>query len=300
VSRSALLIANPAAGFSAAAAKADLAVRRLALLGVRAELYRTAGPHDAERAAREASGTFDIVVAAGGDGTVHEVANGLAGTRAALGVVPLGSMNILAREIGVPLDVEGACAWIARAAPSPVALGWRESRAFVLMAGIGYDASCLEDALARARGRGAGEKVRFTDYVATAVLRGGRYGFPQIEAAFDGQTMTCAFAFVSKCARYGGNLRIARDARLEEPLLDLVLFESGGFPSRLRYFAAVLMGRQRATRGIVYRKVTEVTLRPVVEGARVPCQLDGETSDPLPGRFRVTPDALFLLRTPAG
>src|SRR5262245_5394861 len=105
VSRSALLIANPAAGFSPTEQRAERAVERLRALGVRAELHRTTGPRDAEGAARDAATSFDIVVAAGGDGTVHEVANGLAGTRSALGVVPLGSMNILARELGMPLDV---------------------------------------------------------------------------------------------------------------------------------------------------------------------------------------------------
>jgi len=291
VGRSAILIANPAAGFGPAA-RAESAVRSLASVGLRAEFYRTAGPHDAERAAREAAATFDLVIAAGGDGTVHEVLNGLAGTRAALGVMPLGTMNIVARELGMPLDVPGACAWIARAQPAPVALGWRGERAFLIVAGVGYDAFCLEDALRTAQE--AGRKVGFRDYVSAALLRSGRYPFPTIEASFEGETVRCAFGFVANCARYGGNLRIAREARMEEPLLDLVLFESGLMRDRVRYFFSVLAGRQRSTRGVTYRKVKEVALR-AVDDARIPCELDGEISAPLPGVFRVTGDALFLL-----
>lgn len=292
--RSALVIANPLAGHGPAPSRAEAAVRSLGSLGMRAELYRTEGPGDAERAAREASVAFDTVIAAGGDGTVNEVANGLAGTRAALGIVPLGTMNILARELGMPLDVPGACAWIARAQPSPVALGFRGTRAFIIVAGFGFDAFCLEDALERARARG--RKVVIPDYVVTAVFRASRYPFPQVEAVFEGETVRGAFGFAANCARYGGNLRIARDARLEEPLLDLVLFESGRMRDMVRYLASVLAGRQRSARGIVYRKVKEVTLRTVQEGARVPCELDGETSDPLPATFHVAGDALLLLR----
>jgi diacylglycerol kinase family enzyme len=128
------------------------------------------------------------------------------------------------------------------------------------VAGFGYDAFCLEDALERARS--LGRKVRIPDYARTAILRSGLYPFPPVEATFDGETVRCAFGFVANCARYGGNLRIAREARLEEPLLDLVLFESGAFPDLVRYFLAVLAGRQRSTRGITYRKVKEVALAP--------------------------------------
>src|SRR5437867_1524033 len=160
-----------------------------------------------------------------------------------MGLVPLGSMNILAREIGMPLDVDGACEWLSRAQARPIALGEREGRYFVLMAGIGYDAFALEGALERASA--AGRKVHFLDYVLVATLGARGYGFPEIVVEADGWAETGAFAFVANCARYGANLRIARDARLGEPLLDLVLCRSGSLRSRLRYFGAVLAGRQQ-------------------------------------------------------
>jgi diacylglycerol kinase (ATP) len=292
--RSILIIANPSAGRGQAGRGAEAARERLATLGMRAEVYRTMGSGDAERAAREAAVSFDVVVAAGGDGTVHEVANGLADTGAAMGVLPLGWMNILAREIRVPFDPVKAADWISRAEPSPVALGVRDGRYFVLMAGVGYDACGLENALAMAAARGG--KVGLTDYLGSAWKTLRTYGFPRIEVEADGWKGGGAFGFVANCARYGLNLRIAREARLEEPMLDLVLFPSGRASDVVRYVAAILAGVHGSMRGVVCRKVTGVRLR-VEGGERVPCQLDGEVSTALPATIRVAPGALRLLRS---
>lgn len=294
--RSILLIANPAAGRSPVADAPARAASALARLGHRVELYRTVGPGDAERAARASAGGFDLALAAGGDGTVHEIANGLAGSATALGVIPLGSMNILAREIGVPFDITRASEWISRAEPRPIALGRRGTRYFVLMAGIGYDAFALDLALRRAsRSR---RKVSFLDYVHAAWSAARSYEFPRIEVSSDRWHGQAAFGFVANCARYGGNLRIAREARLEEPALDLILFDSERFPDIMKFLLAVLVGRQARMDGVVYRKVEAVTVQ-CASGAVVPCQLDGERAAPLPAEIEVVPGALLLLRTNA-
>jgi len=292
--RSILLIANPAAGHGHAGRGAEAAQARLAGLGLRAELHRTRSPGDAERAAREAAGSFDIVVAAGGDGTAHDVANGLAGTRTAMGVLPLGWMNILAREIRVPFDPVKAADWIARAEPSPVSLGVRDGRYFLLMAGFGYDACALENALARASARGG--KVGLTGYLGSAWTTLRTYGFPRVTAEADGWRGDAAFGLVANCARYGMNLRIARQARLEEPLLELVLFPSGRVSDVVRYVAAILTGVHGSMKGVVTRKVAEVRIH-AEGGGRIPCQLDGEVSAALPAAIRVAPGALLLLRS---
>ena len=294
--RSVLVIANPAAGFRSVDPGAEAAVRRLSALGFRPELFRTQGPGDAERAAREGAGGFDVVVAAGGDGTVHEVANGLARSETPMGIVPLGSMNILARELGIPLDARRASEWLGRAEPGAITLGLRGERFFVLMAGIGYDAFALERAIERSSR--AGRKVRFSDYAFEATLGARRYAFPTIVAESDGFTGTGAFALVANCPRYGANFRIADRARLDEPLLDLVLYEKGGFWPRLNYFLFMLAGLPARPKGVIYRKLEAVVIRAQGED-RVPCQLDGEISEPLPARISAVPGALLLLRSPA-
>lgn len=299
MARSALLIANPAAGFATVDPRVALAARRLASEGIVCEIHRTTGPGDAEAAAQRGVGAFDLVIAAGGDGTIHEVANGLAGSATPLGIVPMGTMNILARELGMPLEAEAAAAWIARAAPAPVSLGRIErengeaARYFVLMAGIGYDAFALESALARARR--AGRKVGFVDYTLAATLGARRYGFPRFDAESDGWRGSAVFGFVFNCPRYGGNFRIAPDASMEDEILDLVLFDRSGFVHRLGYFAAMLAGRLDRASGVATRKVHRLAL--TSEASRVPLQLDGEPGSSLPAVIRCIPGALHLLRT---
>ncbi len=281
MSRTVLLIANPAAGFRRTDTRAEEAARRLEGLGFRPELYRTTGMGDGERAARAAAGAFDVVIAAGGDGTVHEAANGLAGTATPLGIIPLGSMNILARELGTPLDVAGACAWVARAEAAPVTMGRRDGRHFVIMAGIGYDAFVLEEALRRAKA--GGRKVGFLDYVVAATLGARSYPFPRLLIESRDWSGTGAFAIVANCARYGANMRMAPRARLDDPALELVVMPEGRFVERVRYLVAILAGTLEGIPGVVMRRVEEVSIR-AGDGGGTPCQLDGEVAPAPAGR----------------
>ena len=141
--------------------------------------------------------------------------------------------------------------------------------------------------------------MRFTDYAYEATIGARRYPFTPIIAEAEGFTATGAFALVANCARYGANFRMAKFARLEEPQLDLVLYARGGFFHRVGYFLAMLGGAPSWPKGVTYRKVEAVSMRTAGSG-RVPCQLDGEISEPLPGRFTCAPGALLLLRSPGG
>jgi YegS/Rv2252/BmrU family lipid kinase len=287
------VIANPAAGRRRARDAHEEAARGLARAGLRVELFRTSGPRDAEGAARAAVGSFDLVLAAGGDGTVHEVANGLAGSTTPMGIVPLGSLNVLARELGIPMALEGACAWIGRAEPAAIALGRKDDRYFILMAGIGFDAWALR--LAMGRAEAAGRKVRMRDYAVAALAGTRRYSFPRIEVEAGGRALHGAFGFLLNCARYGTNIRIGRRARLEEPLLDLVLFRSTGLLPIARYLLEIFLGRHDRDPTVSYEKITQARLRGP-RGEEVLCQLDGEPSGALPALFQAAPGALHLLR----
>ena len=148
------VIFNPAARGE----KAKRFRRQLDAIGSQCAFKATAAPGDARRLAAEAvNDGFDLIVAAGGDGTVNEVLNGIGGApngfdRARLGVLPLGTVNVFARELKIPLQVERAWEVVQRGREKKIDLpsvefstdGVRQKRCFVQLAGAGLDARAIE------------------------------------------------------------------------------------------------------------------------------------------------------------
>jgi len=132
----AALIVNRDAGGGAAATRRDELVSALRDAGVEATLVEVS-PSDFTRAAREAAGSYDAVVAAGGDGTVSSVAAGLVGTGTPLGVLPEGTLNHFARDLGVPFEIEQAARIVAAGHVRDVDVGEVNGRTFVNNSSVG-------------------------------------------------------------------------------------------------------------------------------------------------------------------
>ena len=159
-------ILNPRAGLAAARARA--ALERSAHWGGM-EVRLTTAPGDARHFASEAAAAgAEIVLAIGGDGTANEIAWGLLGTSAALGLVPMGSGNGLARTLGIPLKPDRALAVLADAVPRAMDVGMINERPFLNVAGAGFDAQVGLDF--HEHGRRGGRRGVFT-YVWLSVLR---------------------------------------------------------------------------------------------------------------------------------
>jgi diacylglycerol kinase (ATP) len=230
-----LVIFNPVAGRRRAAALwkvLDLLVEN----GVKVEVAETqhAG-HATELARVAASDGFGMVVAAGGDGTIAEVANGLLGSATALGVIPLGTANVLAKEYRLstsPRAIANALAYRRTALlwPGVARLEGRE-HVFVQMVGVGFDGAVvhgLQPLLKRAIGRGA--------YVWQSVWESVAYGFPKLHLTVDGKAYEAASVVVSKGRLYGGPYMLAPNAAPTLPGFQVALFENPGT------FAALLSG----------------------------------------------------------
>ncbi len=272
-----LVVFNPAAG----SARRRRLVRALAALrdaGLRPELAETRGPGDAERIARAAAPDFSIVVAAGGDGTIAEVAAGVAGHGTALGILPFGTANVLAHEIGLPMGAQAAAGVLAggrRAMLHPglavTADGAR--RQFVQMVGAGFDAAVVHGlplVLKRQLGRAA--------YVVQTLRELARHRFPPITGEADGVSFAAASAIVTKGRFYAGRYLLAPGATPFHPGFTLVLFRDGGALPALSAGAALPLGLLARLPGVTLRRVRHVTL----DGPRVSVQADGDAAGFLP------------------
>jgi YegS/Rv2252/BmrU family lipid kinase len=292
--RKATLISNPKTGRYASRRRPvqELAAQ-LESLGVTVDLRLTSGPGDATEIASRAArnGTSDVIVA-GGDGTINEAIQGLAGTKARLAIIPRGTANVLARELGLPLDDEQALKIVAQGKSRQIYLGLaidettNERRHFVLMAGIGLDASVVrrvQPQLKKRIGKGA-FWVSGLSHLATWNPR------PFI-LEINGHNYTSTFAAIGKAAKYGGDLAITPGARLDQPEFEICIIDTR---SRLRYLRllshAMRNGMPRDSPEVQF--VNAVTVKAHGD-AHV--QIDGELIGHLPMRFEIAPHSLEII-----
>ena len=180
--RRVLVLANPAAGRRRGGPAGEAAARVASRAGCAVSLQGTTQPGDARSfAARAAVEGFDLVLVAGGDGTINEAANGLAGSGVALGLAPAGTMNLLARILGLPLDPAAAVSRVIDGfRPCRLRPGDAAGRVFLLMAGAGFDAWVLRELLRGVSGRisrierGVSSATRFNTASVLLARNGGR------------------------------------------------------------------------------------------------------------------------------
>ncbi|MBS7809831.1 diacylglycerol/lipid kinase family protein [Roseococcus pinisoli] len=273
-----LVIFNPAAG----SRRRRRLARAMAVLGEGAVLAETAGPGDArrlsERAAREG---HDCVVAAGGDGTIAEVAAGLQGSGAALGILPFGTANVLALELGLPLTAEGAAEVIkaGREAMLRPGIAWHAGgeRLFVQMLGAGLDAAVVQavpPGLKRALGKGA--------YVWQTLRELARHRFPPLRFSADGGAWEEASGLiVTKGRLYAGRHLVAPGASPLEPGFTLVVQRRVGIGRALLAGAALPLNALHRLPFIELRRCAAVE----IEGQGVLTQCDGDRGPALPLRI---------------
>ena len=293
--RKATLISNPKTGRYASRRLRPIQelASNLESLGIAVDLKLTAGPGEATQIAAKAArnGSSDIIVA-GGDGTINEAIQGLAGTKARLAIIPRGTANVLARELGLPLDNAQAVAVAAQGKTRKIYLGLaidevtNESRHFVLMAGIGLDASVVrrvQPSLKKRIGKGA-FWISGLSHLATWNPR-------PFKLEIDGVEYNATFATVGKSAKYGGDLAITPGARLDQPDFEVCIIQT---TSRLRYLHllsyALRDGMPRDNPEVQFVKAVTVKAH-----GEAQVQVDGELLGHLPMRFEIAPHSLEVI-----
>jgi len=313
----AALVYNPFAGKGRGNAIAVATQQGLARYGIDARLCATRGPKDATAIARRLTPSVDILVAVGGDGTVNEVANGMAGAavpcaappeagtaralgcsdspsvtqrKARLGIVPAGTVNVLALELGLPFQVEQACAVIAGGKTVSMDLGEAGGRGFVLMAGAGIDALTVRHVDPRAKRR-----YRELAFIGSGLRHGFAVRQPEFFVRVNGREYRVTFFIAANSRYYAGRLSIARSADPTDGLLDLVLFTGTSRPSLAVFWLGIPAGLHLRGRDVTYLRASEADLVPADDRETIWLQTDGELAGRLPAKVKVYPHALEVL-----
>lgn len=257
------------------------------------ELLETTGPGDATRIAAEAgrNGITDVIVS-GGDGTINEALQGLIGTRGRLGILPRGTANVLACELGLPLDCERAASVIAQGKSRRVHVGYAldetsgAKRYFLLMAGVGLDASVVRrvhPGLKKRFGKGA--------FWFSGLSHLADWKPRPFDIEVDGQHFTATFGTIGKAASYGGDLTVTPRAQLDQPDFEICVIDS---TSRLRYLYllshAMRSGVPPDRIGVHFVRATRA--RATGEAA---VQVDGELIGTLPMTFEIAAESIEVI-----
>ena len=264
--------------------------------GVEASLVGTTGPGSASAQARkQIEAGCDLIIAAGGDGTINEVAAGMLHSRVPLALLPGGTANVLARETRVPIDMLAAVRDLSKMVPTRVATGLlrmgKEQRSFLCMAGAGLDAEIVTHVnldLKAAVGKLAYYVGGFSQ-----VFR----ALPEFEVTIDGKAYEASFALISRVRNYGGDLEIARGASLLRNEFQVVLFRGKHCLRYLPYLAAVSLRVAERMNGCTFVYGRSVTCKST-NGQGIFAQVDGELVGNLPISAEIVPDSLTLLLPP--
>jgi len=286
-------IFNPYSGGGGYRRDVPLIFAALRGLGYSVEELQTQEQGDASRLAREAvAAGFDIVAAVGGDGTVNETINGLAGSDTPLAIVPTGTVNVLAMELGIPLEPPDAVKLLGEGAGtvSWIDLGRAGDRYFGLMAGVGMDAAVVAS-LNPTMKKAFKEAAFAVQGLATYFT----HEDPLIRVTCQERTVEGYFAVFGNSSNYGGTFGITPLADMRDGLLDVCVLKDKSFVSTVWYGAAALINAHIRHPKVEYFR-TESAMVETVEGdEEVLVQTDGEVAGKLPMKCEVVPRALRVV-----
>lgn len=284
-----LVILNPAANST----KARSLKQKIESLSRRAAVRLTSLPGEARNLAETAvQEGFSIVVAAGGDGTINEIANGLAGSKTVLGVLPVGTMNVFATELGIPgHDLAKAWEVIEGGCVVKIDLPQANNQHFVQLAGAGLDAEVVARTTTDFK-----NALGPMSYLLT-LAQIAAHPPPKIKAQpAKGRVREGSFVLVGNGRFYGGPFVLFKEARMDDGLLDVIVFKNQSHWDLVRYFQAIAFGTHLDLPDVEYFQTP--SLRLTSENG-VPVEIDGEVRGTLPVRFKMSGLKLSVL-IPAG
>jgi len=241
----------------------------------------------------------DLIVVAGGDGTINEAAEGMiaahtAGAGVPLAILPVGTANVLATEMKLGSNLENVARRLGEFRPMRISVGHvtcgadQVSRHFLLMAGVGLDAHVVYKVNAALKAKTG----KFAYWVAGWSLLGRR--LPEFEVEIGGMRRQCSFALLTKVRNYGGDFEIARTVSLLDDKFEVILFEGATATRYVKYFAGMALNRLAGMRGVTVLHTDQVVIA-APKNSRAHIQIDGELGGTLPAEIQIVPNALTLL-----
>lgn len=288
-----VLISNPAAK-RASRKKIDRACSFLASKGYEVERFFTKQRGDAETLAVGAVRKAPLlVIAAGGDGTINEVMNGLIGSDIPVAILPMGTTNVLAKELDIPENVERAMEIAVSRKPRVISLGKITfthrspllSRHFCLMAGVGYDGETVfrvNERLKKVSGKGA--------YLYSGVTTLLKFNPSELTLRVNGKTYSGYSVIIGNAAKYAGNFSVTPDSRLTEPALYVCLFKGKRRLDFLRYVFGIVTKTHLRYEDVEYLKAEEIEI-----SGSSHVQVDGDYVGTTPAKVEIVRDALRLV-----
>lgn len=299
----ALLIHNPNAGTGGAARGRQLDVARkiFAKGGIEVDVVETTAPgHATEIALRTSTEGRQLVVACGGDGTLNEIVNGLAlqqnGHRVPLALLPGGTANILAKELGIPWDIPEAAQRLVGGEVKDIALGLatpleqpEKKKYFLSVAGAGPDGMIVYSIDLDLKAR-----VGILAYWWQGAREVFRYTFPHFRVVSGGKKLDASLVIVGRTQNYGGPFKITTGADLFEDEFEVMALTTQSGFRYLSYLPTLWFGNLRESKGVHFWKADSLVVEPL-DAKPVYAQVDGEPLARLPIEFKIVPRALKLL-----
>jgi len=290
------LIVNPTAG-QGRTEKALPQVKRKLKEVFNLQVYRTQMVGDGILLAKKAlNQDCQILVAMGGDGTVSEVVNGIVGSKAILGVIPCGTTNVFAAEMGIPFNSFKACEVILRGSTRKIDIGKAypsgrrgNNRHFVLMAGVGFDAQIVQEVDPEVK-----RMLKDLAYILTGIKTLFTYKPTLMEIELDGEKKEKGYFVVVGNARcYAGRyFSITTRASIGDGWLDICIFKKGNIASFVRYITGVLLRKHLAYSDVYYRRAKRIQITASVSTL---VQADGELIGQTPMHFTILPHAVSVI-----
>jgi YegS/Rv2252/BmrU family lipid kinase len=241
----------------------------------------------AKKATREG---VNLIWCAGGDGTINEVVNALVGTQAVLGIIPTGTGNGFAREIGISMNPIKAINQLVSGEIAAVSPGILNDRLFLLVSGAGYDAYVAHQT--DVRHPKLKKMTGFISYIVVGSLLGWKYQFPSVSAVIDGNSHSCYGLLVLKSKARIGPLTLAPSLSIKTRQLGVFLFKKKGILFIFLFFFAFLLRVHQNLRFCPFIICQEIE---ATSNVSVPVQYDGEKSEPLPAFWKTSDKQILVI-----